>query len=108
MVFSSKFIVTKGLAYWFAIFECKVNLPKPRLTLAILFDIVHAADITKFTAFGSKAHNYLFYPRQPFLPDFVKLNRGPDVAQTVLGNFAEFLFGQQRAHVHAGNAVALG
>src|SRR5664280_2787287 len=49
-----------------------------------------------------------FYPRQPFLPDFVKLHRGADVAQAVFGDVAEFSGGQQRAHVHAGHAVALG
>jgi hypothetical protein len=28
------------------------------------------------------------YPRQPFLPDFVKLHGGADVAQAVFGNAA--------------------
>src|ERR1019366_1330338 len=54
------------------------------------------------------ANGKLFYPRQPFLPDFVKLHRGADVAQAVFGDLAEFLLGHQRAHVHAGHARALG
>src|ERR1019366_9351859 len=54
------------------------------------------------------ANSKLFYPRQPFLPDFVKLHRGADVAQAVFGDLAEFLLGHQRAHVHAGHARALG
>ena len=49
-----------------------------------------------------------FYPRQPFLPDAVKLHRGADVAQAVFGDVPEFALGHQRVHVHAGDAVAFG
>ncbi len=50
----------------------------------------------------------LFNHRQPFLPDFVEFHGGFHVAQAVFGNLAEFLFGHQRGHVHAGHARALG
>ena len=46
--------------------------------------------------------------RQPFLPHAVKFHRGAHVAQAVFGDVAEFAFGHQRVHVHAGDAVGLG